>query len=405
MNADTRRLIQVLFLSAFICVHLRLIPSCFAETDPHFEKRWLSGQFFSEGANFGDFNHDGKPDVVSGPTIWDGPNFTIKHNYMPPVAFDPLGYSKNFFAFARDLNGDGWDDIFIIGFPGEQAFWYENPKGESNGPWKQHLAFEHVDNESPTLMPDSNTPPTLICMTGGQIGYAQPDKSDPNKPWAWHPISPKADYQRFTHGLGIGDVNGDGKFDILEKSGWWEQPESLDGDPMWKKHDVEFSKAGASQMYVYDVNNDGRNDVVCALAAHGYGLAWYENIAGADGQITFKQHIILSPNPSETTDGVQFSQLHAVDLVDMNGDGVKDILTGKRYWAHGPHGDPDPEGMPVLYYFKLTRGEGGTVKFEPHLIDDHSGVGTQIVGKDVNGDGKPDVIVGNKRGTILFLSK
>src|SRR6185295_6850243 len=131
----------------------------------------------------------------------------------------------------------------------------------------------------------------------------------------------------------------------------------------------------SSQMYVYDVDGDGDNDVITALAAHGYGLAWYENSKDDKGEINFKQHLILSPKAEEKMQDVQFSQLHAVDLVDMDGDGIKDILTGKRYWAHGPHGDPDPEGLPVLYWFKLTRGEGGAVKYEPHLIDDHSGVG------------------------------
>src|SRR6266542_2346666 len=114
MNADERRCLkQILLLSAFICVHPRFQSSCSAQT---YEKRWLSGQFFSEGATFGDFNHDGKPDVVSGPTIWDGPDFTIKHRYSDAPAYDPLGYSKNFFAFAADVNKDGWDDIFIVGF-------------------------------------------------------------------------------------------------------------------------------------------------------------------------------------------------------------------------------------------------------------------------------------------------
>ncbi len=386
----------------FLCVLCASAVQSHAQT---YEKHWLSGMFYSEAATFGDFNHDGKMDVISGPYIWDGPDFKNRREYMPAVAVDPLGYSKNMFAFAADINKDGWDDIIIIGFPGEECFWYENPKDSNQIRWTKHLLYHNVDNESPTfqqLVGDSF--PELVCMSGGYLGYASPDSSDVTKEWTFHRVSPKADYQRFTHGLGVGDVNGDGRLDILEKSGWWEQPEKLDGDPQWKKHDFEFSKAGSSQMYCYDVDGDGDNDVITALAAHGYGLAWYENSKDDNGNIGFKQHLILSPDPKEETNGVQFSQLHAVDLVDMDGDGVKDILTGKRYWAHGPHGDPDPEGKPVLYWFKLIR-EDGKARYEAHQIDEHSGVGTQIVARDVNGDKKADVIVGNKRGTMLFLSK
>src|SRR6476620_193679 len=108
MNADQRRLIRfILLLSAFICVYQRFPRSVRAETAPTYDKRWLSGIFYGEGANFGDFNHDGKLDVVSGPFIYDAPEFTMKHEFMPAQASDPLHYSQNFFAFSYDFNHDG----------------------------------------------------------------------------------------------------------------------------------------------------------------------------------------------------------------------------------------------------------------------------------------------------------
>src|SRR6202000_2948488 len=103
--------------------------------------------------------------------------------------------------------------------------------------------------------------------------YPQPDA--PAKPWRFHHISPKKDYQRFTHGLGYGDVNGDGRNDLLVKDGWYEQPESIEGDPIWKFHPFKFASIGSSQMYAYDVNGDGLPDVITSLNPHGYGLAWW----------------------------------------------------------------------------------------------------------------------------------
>ena len=404
----------------FLCVLCVLRgETLFGQAAPKWEKRWLSGMFYGEGAAFGDFNKDGKLDIVSGPFIYDGPEMTMKRAYTEPKPFDPLGYSDNFIAYARDVDKDGWTDIFIIGFPGKEAFWYRNPQSGGSGKkgdgavekWERHVVLKVVDNESPMLANIvGDDAPELVCMSGGYAGYATPNPSDPTAEWTFHPITPQnKDYQRFTHGIGAGDVNGDGRLDLLEKNGWWEQPETLDDKQPWKKHDVEFAKGhGSAQMHVYDVDGDGDNDVITCLNAHGYGLAWYEQVKEGDGkEITFKQNLILSPKAEEELNGVQFSQLHAVELIDMDGDGLKDILTGKRFWAHGPGGDPDPTGAPVLYYFKLKRdggGQGGKASYEPVRIDDYSGVGTQITAADANGDGTPDVIVGNKRGTIVFLS-
>jgi hypothetical protein len=363
-----------------------------------FTKIKLSDEFYSEGATFGDFNHDGVMDIVSGPFWWEGPDFKVKHAYYSVKASDPHGYSSNFFAFAYDVNGDGWTDIVIIGFPGQQAYWYENPQGKSET-WTRHLALESVDNESPaftTLVPDGK--PVIVCTTGGKIGYAGPDAADPTKPWTFHAISPKGGWGKFTHGLGVGDVNGDGRKDIMMSDGWWEQPASLAGDPVWNFHKADLGHGGA-QMHAIDLNGDGRADIITSVTAHEYGLAWYEQLA--DGG--FKQHLIIGDKPEQNKYGLVFSEMHAVAVADMDGDGLPDIITGKRYWAHGPNGDPQAGAPPVLYWLKQQKAADGSVDFLPYLIDDDSGVGTQVVVGDINGDKLPDVVVGNKKGTFVFI--
>lgn len=395
-----------------------------------FTKNQITDKFWGEGANYGDFNHDGKMDIVSGPYWYEGPDFKVRHEYYPaPQSFKTtnadgvvltipgyegaLGvknsYSREcFFAFTADINSDGWTDIITIGFPGEETWWYENPHNKE-GHWKRYVITKVTDDESPTFGDlFKNGKPVLICCQHGYLGYLDPDPTDPTKLWRFHRISPKKDYQRFTHGLGFGDVNGDGRNDLLVKDGWYEQPASLDGDPIWKFHPFTFSKIGCSQIYAYDVNGDGLPDVICSLNPHGYGLAWYEQLPEKDarGETQFKQHLIMNPTDTPNEYGVSFTQTHAVALADIDGDGLMDIVTGKRFWAHGKNGpDPRENDPAVLYWFRLVRGPNHTADFVPYLIDTNSGVGTQVVVGDVNGDGLPDIVVGNKKGTFVFLQQ
>ena len=389
-----------------------------------FQRIQLSDQFWSEGATFGDLNNDGANDVVSGPYWWEGPSFTTRHEYYPATTtFDlklgPLTtvrvpgfegglgkankYSDNFLAWTYDFNADGWKDILIAGFPGKETWWFENP-GRGGVHWTRHLIFEQTDNESPAFTDvNGDGKPELVCMTKGQLGYAEPDWRHPAKPWAFRAITPNNQYRNFTHGLGIGDVNGDGRMDLLERNGWWEQPPSLSGHPLWRFHAQRMGTGGA-QMYAYDVNGDGLNDIITSLAAHEFGLAWYEQVREGS-TTTFREHIIINKDPKENPYGVKFSEIHAIDLVDMDGDGLKDIVTGKRFWSHGHEGDPDRDGPAVLYWFRLTRAAGKNAAFVPYLIDDNSGVGTQVVAGDINGDKLPDVVVGNKKGTFVHLQQ
>lgn len=392
----------------FVC----LLQSSFATAEDsrqrQFQRIQLSNKFYCEGAYAADLNNDGKMDVISGPYWYAGPKFTQRHAYREVKAFDIKDYSGNFLTFAGDFNGDQWIDILVVGYPGKEAFWFENPADtKSKKDWKKHLAFSVVDNESPNFRNvTGNKRPELICMTGGKITVATSPSSrskGSGKGWSFRSISSNNGYPRFTHGLGVGDINSDGRQDILEKSGWWEQPNDLEKTPVWKFHKFQFTDFGGSHMHAYDFDNDGDNDVITSTHAHGYGLSWFENIKNDKNEITFKEHKIMGKLPEENNHGVAFSQLHSIALADMNSDGVMDIVTGKRYFAHGGH---DPGGMDpaVLYWFETKRMKN-RVDFIPHLIDMNSGVGTQVEAMDLNGDGKPDVVIGNKKGTFVFLNQ
>ena len=382
------------------------------------EKQQLSRYFWAEGACVADVNSDGKMDVLSGPYWFEGPDFkTTRTIYPPEPSFEKDGekipgfkgelsgqnaYSDNFLSYSHDFNADGKPDYLVIGFPGKETFWYENT-GKPDAPWPRHLALAVTDNESPMLVDVSGDGrPDLLCMSNGTIGYAKLDPENPTAPWSWQAVSAvdKKRYQRFTHGIGHGDINGDGNTDIIEAKGWWERPKDWQGDRAWKFHPAPFATKGGAQMFGYDVNADGRTDVITSLDAHGFGLAWFEQ--AKDG--SWIRHLLTDMPEEKGTTGVAFTQPHAIDLADINGDGTLDIVTGKRFWAHGPKGDAEPNEPAVLYAFLLDRKDGKAT-YTAEIIDDNSGIGCQVMAADVNGDGKPDVVVGNKKGCFVHVQR
>jgi hypothetical protein len=368
------------------------------------EVKWktiqLSNEFHAEGAATGDFNKDGKNDIVYGPYWWEGPDFQKRHQIYDGKPYDARGYSKNFFAYTPDLNKDGWADVLVLGFPGEESYWFANPQGKE-GNWSKYSILKVTDNESPHWTDvTGDGKPEIVCSSGGHFGYAAPGE-DPTKEWPFTKISPNVGVQRFTHGLGVGDVNGDKRLDVLEMGGWWEQPADARTTPEWTKHAFKFTDRGGAQMFTQDFDGDGDADVLTSLAAHGYGLAWFEQKDGS-----FIKHDIM---PADAKDGPRYSELHAVDVADFNGDGVKDFVTGKRWWSHAPKadgtgGEPGTHDDAVVYWYEVKPGKvSGKAEFIPHLIHNQSGVGTQVTAVDVDGNGVPDVVVGNKKGAFVSL--
>ena len=372
-----------------------------------FERQELTDEYLSEGANFGDLNKDGKPDVMHGPYWWEGPEFTRRHEIYPPVPQNRRGYSNNFFTWVYDFTGDGWNDLVSVGLPGSPAILYVNPGegkiSEAALHWKTHKVLDGVGNESPQFVNlVGGEQPELVCNHLGKLGYATFDTAKGTEAWTWHPVSPEIGEYPFQHGLGVGDVNGDGRQDVIYRLGWFEQPASLDGDPEWKLHKYNFTGRGGADMFAFDVDGDGDNDVITSLQAHEYGLAWFEQVKDDEGT-TFKKHVIVGEKAEDSPYGILFTEPHSVALHDIDGDGLKDIVCGKTYWSHHDR-SPLWDAGAVVYWFKLARTKEG-VDWIPFKADGEAGIGRELMVGDIDGDKLPDIVVGGMKGANILRHK
>lgn len=367
-----------------------------------FERQVLSDTYFSEGAAVGDIDGDGRMDVTCGPVWYRGPDFIEGGEIRPAVPQDRARYTDHFFSWLHDFNGDGYLDLLAVGFPGTPGYVYENPGPQNlDQHWKKHEILNRVANESPQFIQlVDGSEPELVCTNGGRFGYATWDPKDPWTPWVFHAISDQVAPAQFGHGLGVGDIDGDGRQDVIAKNGWYAQPDHLDGDPKWTYHKVRFAGPGGAEMYALDVDGDGDSDVVTSLAAHEFGLAWYEQVREGDA-ITFRQHLIMGAEPGQNPYGLHFSELHSVLVTDVDGDGLKDIVTGKTYYSHHEQ-STDWDAGAVVYWFRLERSAAGSVRWVPHQAAAESGIGRQIVVADIDADGHRDIIVGGMKGCSVL---
>jgi hypothetical protein len=363
----------------------------YTQSGAQFTKHTLTNDFISEGSATADINRDGKPDIIAGAFWFEAPAWT-KHALAKADTFNPAtGYSNSFLNFAMDVNQDGWVDIIRIGLPGEEAVWYENNQNKP-GLWKMRLIQPNLGNESPAMVDvDGDGRPDLLGNdpeNKAVIWLKAPSKKG-DTAWVKYIIAQGEDVpgtHKYTHGLGFGDMNGDGRPDVVITKGWWEAPADRT-QTGWTFHPADLGEE-CSQMFITDVDGDGDVDIISA-SAHNYGIWWHEQVKAADGSSKWVHHEICK----------DFSETHALAIADINGDGLPDLVTGKRYFAHNG-GDPGGRDAAVLYWFE--RKPGNTPEWVAHKIDDNSGVGLQVWVQDMNKDGLPDIIVGNKKGVFWF---
>jgi len=331
----------------------------------------------SETAAVADVNGDRRLDIISGENWYQAPFWKPHHFRDLPYS---NGYVDNFSDLPIDVNGDGRIDIVSCSWFRRSLRWWENPGRDE--PWKEHSIQEGYPVEFAFLVDIQNQ---------GNKRDLLPEFGDPKAPLAWFElrhgswIKHVVSSMSYGHGIGAGDVNGDGRTDIITPKGWFEAPADP-RDGQWKWH-PDFDLGATGFIYVLDVNGDGRNDLVTS-AAHDYGIFWMEQAPDHH----WMKHVI-----DDT-----WSQAHAMTMIDINGDGKPEFLTGKRYMAH----DHDPGAREPLgiYWYQFLKDENGKIIWVKHIIDysTRTGAGMQLPVADLDGDGDLDFVAPGKTGLFLF---
>ena len=355
-----------------------------------------------ENATVGDLNRDGHVDIVSGAYWFAGTDF-VPRTYRPNHLAKE--YHRGNSDHVLDIDKDGWPDVVVGGWGQEGIIWYRNPgsgAADRGKPWEMHEPW----------------PATVLSKTRGTMemfalhdydGEGLPElhsanyrKNEPLEVWRFakgadgsYVVRPFVlGSEGGGHVFAWGDVNGDGRDDVLTEIVWYERPAGNPFAGPWKLHPETALPHPSCPFVVKDVNKDGRLDIIFGRG-HDVGLYWWEQQAPLpDGTTSWKKHVIDE----------SWSQAHALALADLDGDKDEEVIAGKCIWAH-EGGDPGAAEPPAIYYYRWDRRKGAFSRHTVAAPGENIALGRQYSVVDLNKDGRLDLIAPSELGLWVFFNQ
>ncbi len=386
-----------------VAIGLTLAAASIGRADePRFRKHDINPGSIFEAAGVLDVDKDGDLDIVSGSQWYEAPNWTPH----PVRDVEKVGtYMNCFSTLPMDVDGDGDADFISCSYFGKNVGWLENP-GVTGDTWTYHEIDVPGPSEAAVLIDlTGDGRPDILPNTVNTIVFYSLDQAGKTPEFKKYDFGTAA----AGHGVGTGDMNGDGRIDLLTPKGWFEAP----ADPAretWTWHPAWDLGATGIQILGKDVDGDGDADLIHGMG-HDIGLYWSEQVAGADGKPEWKKHLIDD----------SLTSVHVLLWADLDGDGQKnELISGKRVYAHEV--EPGDTRASVIAYYRFDKEkkdwsrnviyEGQAAANAPDeaakrdaqkdFAPGTAGTGLEIAAVDIDNDGDIDLVCPGKSGLYLF---
>jgi hypothetical protein len=390
---------------AVVTVGTSFLAGSLRADEPKWKQHTINGRSEFEAAGVFDVDNDGNLDVVSGDTWYQGPSW--KPNHVRDVKRQGT-YYNDFATLPLDVDGDGDTDFVTCSYFGKDVGWVENP-GKPGSDWTYHPVDQPGNIEAAWAVDLSGDGvPDVLPNTVNTVAWYEVVKKGDGK---GHELK-KHDFgkQAAGHGVGSGDVNGDGRIDLLTPKGWFEAPSDPTSET-WAWHPEWQLGATGIQILARDVDGDGLSDVVYGMG-HNYGLFWLHQGKGTGGERTWTKHEIDKT----------IASVHTLMWADLDGDGkAHELVTGKRVYAHEI--EPGATDGSVVAWFRfdpaakewtrhvIFQGEparkdvpakGGDRLALRDFPPGTAGTGLQLTAVDIDKDGDLDLVCPGKSGLYFF---